>query len=97
MLICFELSMPGCNSWDGKWSGEGGYYALVENIPNKKAEEILKTAGYRYNFGDGWSAYVSVRQVDSREAAKIRRKSRGFCGYDWMVKSICKNLKIIPS
>lgn len=26
--------------------------------------------------------------VDSREAARMRKESKGFCGYNWMVDSI---------
>ncbi len=91
MLIAFQLSMPGCASWDGKWSGEGRKYVKVESIRNKqKAQEILEKGYYRYSFGDGWAAGITVTEVDSRTAAKLRRESDGFCGYDWMVDSIIK-------
>jgi hypothetical protein len=29
-----------------------------------------------------------VRAVDAKEARQIRKKSEGFCGYDWMIDSI---------
>lgn len=88
MLIAFELSMPSNNAWNGKWTGEKNYYALVRNIPKDKVSEILSKERYSYSFGDGWVAKISVRHVKAKEAAVIRRKSRGFCGYDWMVSSI---------
>ena len=94
MLVKFSLSMPNVGSWDRKWSGEGRTYAVVKNIHKNKC--TLKDGDYfRYNFGDGWSAGVQVSIIDSSEAAKIRRKSAGFCGYEWMVESIIKHGKII--
>ena len=102
MILCFELSMPGVNSWNGKWSGAEKLYARTMNFGRtqkqaEKAKEILGKRYYRYNFGDGWAAGVSVKQVDPKEAAKIRRKSAGFCGYDWMIDSIIQNGVIEPT
>lgn len=79
MLICFTLSMPGRSSWDGRWSGDGELFALVRSIPNtsagkERAISILANPSYGYNFGDGWRASVSVRQVNSQEAARVRKK-----------------------
>jgi hypothetical protein len=92
MLISFELSMPNSNSWNGKWSGESKLYVKVKSFVSKKdvlrAESMINQGYYRYNFGDGWIAGISVKQVDSKEAARLRRKSSGFCGYDWMIDSI---------
>ena len=90
-MLGFELSMPGVGSWDGKWSGRKNYYAICRRKP--KGANLRKY--YRYDFGDGWVAGVSVREVDSREAQKIRRKSCGFCGYDWMITSILTDGRII--
>ena len=100
MILCFELSMPNVGSWNGRWSGEKNYYAKVINFGRtkkaiEKAKAILKEGYYRYNFGDGWSAGINVKEVDAKEASKIRRKTKGFCGYDWMVQSIKDNNKII--
>lgn len=88
MLLSFTLSMPSNNSWNGKWSGERNLYARVVNVGNPTAKEIVEKGYFRYDFGDGWSAGVSVKQVDGKEARRIRKKSRGFCGYDWMIESI---------
>lgn len=98
MILTFELSMPSVNSWSGRWSGEGKCYAIVRTFTSKKAiakaEEIAKVGYYHYSFGDGWAAGVSVKQVDAAEARRLRKASRGFCGYDWMVESILNKGKI---
>lgn len=89
MLLAFELSMPNIGSWNGKWTGVGRHYVRVISMRAKKAaQKILEKSRYRYNFGDGWSACVSVREVTPSEAQKLRRKTNGFCGYDWMIDSI---------
>jgi len=98
MKLQFTLSMPSVNSWNGKWSGDGNLYAIVESFRGKtderRAKEILDKGYFHYNFGDGWSAGVKVAQIDNKEANKIMRKTQGFCGYDWMVRSIINKLKI---
>lgn len=99
MLICFELTMPGVGSWDGKWSGAQDYYARVRSFRSRAdkqlAAELCERGRFSYSWDDGWSASVRVREVGVKEARKIRLKSAGFCGYDWMVDSIIKNGKII--
>lgn len=97
-IVVFELSMPNNNAWNKKWSGEGRCYAVVKNLgKSKKAEaKAQKLAGsYYYNFGDGWCASVSVREVTKEQAAKLRRMSKGFCGYNWMIDSILMYGEII--
>ncbi len=101
MILSFELSMPSNNSWNGKWSGEGNLYAIVKNFGSSKTgesrgQEILNEGYFQYSFGDGWRARITVKKVSPKEAVKIGRKSKGFCGYDWMVNSIINDLKIIP-
>ena len=96
MLLAFTLSMPNVGSWNGKWTAAGNLYARVISIGNKKrADEILAKNSFRYNFGDGWVAGISVKKVDAKEARRLRRESKGFCGYEWMIDSIRANLKII--
>jgi hypothetical protein len=98
MLLEFKLSMPNVGSWNGRWTGEDRYYAIIKNFSKSKeieAKQILDTGYFHYNFGDGWSAGINVRKVDSKEANKIRKKSNGFMGYQWMIDSIIKNNKII--
>jgi hypothetical protein len=90
--------MPNVGSWNGRWTGDEKYYAVIRNYPKSKEEDIKKildTGYFHYSFGDGWSAGINVRQIDTKESSKIRRKSSGFCGYEWMIDSILKNNKII--
>lgn len=54
-------------------------------------EQIGETppmTSFYYSFGDGWGASVIVEKVDSKEANKRKRISKGFSGYDWMVDNI---------
>ena len=93
MILQFTLSMPNNNSWNGRWSGEDRFYAKVVNFgrtqrAEKHANDILDTGYYYYNFGDGWGAGIEVKGIDAGKARTVRRKSSGFCGYDWMINSI---------
>lgn len=99
MILSFTLSMPNVASWDGKWSGQDRLYVKVHSFGRSKeqrtkAQEILDKGYFHYSFGDGWSAGVTVKKVDSHERDRLRRKSDGFCGYDWMVTSIISDMKI---
>jgi len=92
--------MPSVGSWNGRWSGEGDLYARVINFgrskaASEKAKAILDKGFFRYGFGDGWCAAIGVKEVSSREATSIRRTSKGFCGYDWMIDSIRFDGKIV--
>lgn len=93
MMVVFELSMPGRGSWNGGWSGEGMLHARV--LRDKDVPKECVGKDYFYRWDDGWTACVSTRSVPSSEANKIRKKSCGFCGYDWMIRSICSNGEII--
>lgn len=93
MQIVFVLSMPGCSSWNGKWSGEGRLYCVIKNYSRskkriEKAEKMVSHGSYSYNFGDGWRAQVDVKKVSASEARKMRKASVGFAGYEWMIDSI---------
>lgn len=96
LILIFTLSMPGNNSWNGKWSDEGRSYAIRHKLTTQKAIKKARSfIGYHsYNFGDGWRAGVEVKEVDSITAKKIMKGSQGFCGYDWMVESILRDGKI---
>ena len=89
MLYCFTLSMPSNNAWDGHWSGEDKIYAKIVHLETKP-----KSTYYCYAFGDNWVAGITVTPVNSTTARLIRKKSIGFCGYDWMVDSIIQHGKI---
>lgn len=91
MLVKFTLSMPGVNSWNNRWSGEEYLYARVRKFNKsdcKNLETILEEGYFSYDFGDGWRAGISIEKIDSKEAARVRKNSRGFYGYDWMIDSI---------
>jgi hypothetical protein len=97
MMIAFILTMPNVGSWDGKWTGEADLHAWVMNYTKKygtskaakgKIEPLLKKKNFYYGFGDGWDANIEVKTVTASGAAKIRKKTKGFCGYDWMIDSI---------
>lgn len=99
-VVVFTLSMPNTNSWNGRWSGEGTLYAVVRNFgrtksSHEKADDVCKKQSYYYNFGDGWGASVKVEKMTIKDANKIKKKSAGFCGYNWMIESIIKHGKII--
>jgi hypothetical protein len=96
VTLAFTMSMPGRNSWNGRWSGEDKVYALVRTFRGKDvpAAQALVAKDYLYRWDDGWCAGVTVTEVTSAEAAKLRRKSAGFCGYDWMVGSIVRHGRI---
>ena len=92
-MVAFLLSMPHVASWNNKWSGEGKIYARLRRDNEVPAEYIDQSFEYRWN--DGWGASVEVKKVDAKEAAKIRKCSAGFYGYDWMIDSIIDHGKII--
>lgn len=91
MMLAFVLTMPGRNTWNGRWSGEEMTFAVVKNLgrgqaARKKGEALLGNHGYAWD--DGWRANIEVREVDAAEARRLRAKSRGFCGYEWMVDNL---------
>jgi hypothetical protein len=85
MLYSFELTMPGVNSWNGRWSGANNKYVLVRSVLKSNPVEE-KT--YLYDFEDGWRAAVYVKIIDAKQARHLRKHSDGFCGYNWMVDEI---------
>lgn len=87
-MIALILTMPNRGSWNGKWSREGNLYAIVKTERNVPKDVVGKSFWYRWD--DGWSACVSVEKVDCKTGNFLRKKSRGFCGYNWMVDSIIK-------
>jgi|688.fasta_scaffold1206191_1 hypothetical protein len=101
MLLAFYLDMPQCGSWNGKWSGRQKKYVLVKDFKThdqiENAKNILKVGYYNYSWSDGWCAGVTVEEVDAKTAKKIRRESDGFCGYNWMVDTICNYGKIMSN
>lgn len=96
--LLFTLSMPNPPSWNGKWSGEGRFYGVIRKFKGvegyAKFDKILNDKYYSYRWNDGWCASIEVKEVDSKDLPKIRRKLQGFCGYDWMVDDICRHGEI---
>lgn len=88
--VLFELSMPNNNAWNGKWSQADELHCRVRSYPfrSEKLKNVLSTKGCYYNFGDGWGAYVKVRECTAAEKTKYTKKSAGFCGYDWMIDEL---------
>ncbi len=89
MLVSFELTMPSNNSWNGKWSREDELHVIVRSL-----KTIPVASSYGYDFGDGWRARIYVNPVTAAEARRLRKKSKGFCGYEWMIDSILKHGEI---
>lgn len=89
MKLCFELTMPGRGSWNGRWSGEKDRHIIIRTVDDKKGEN-LNGRSFCYRWPDGWTACVTVNAVKPKEAAMLKKKSRGFGGYDWMVDSIIR-------
>lgn len=90
MRLIAELTVPRNNSWNGRWSVEEEKYTKVfSKTDSSKWRDFV--GNYYYNFGDGWSANVEIREAGYRE-----RVTNKFCGYEWMIKSIRNNKKIIP-
>lgn len=86
--IEFTLSMPGRASWNGRWSGEERAHVLYRTISKDAAARLLGPDGKSYwshRWADGWCAGISARVMEPGER---RKKSAGFCGYDWMVANI---------
>lgn len=94
--VAFVLTMPNRGSWNGRWSGENDCYCIVKRFGGKKgaARAAQLKGSYYYNFGDGWGANVAVKVVDASEARLLKRITKGFCGYDWMVESILTHGRI---
>jgi len=91
MIISFELSMPNVGSWNGRWSGEDKRYIIRKSVRSEKdIKKAISLIGYHYyNFGDGWGAGITVKEIDSSESRKLEKyRKNGFCGYNWMVDSL---------
>lgn len=110
IFLSFELTMPNRGSWNGKWTGEDRKYFVIKKFKDKspeakKAKELLHDAvsnsfisrGFYYRWEDGWGANVQMEITNSKSASDRRKKSAGFCGYEWMIDSILKHGKIYAS
>ena len=102
MTLVFELSMPNVGSWNGNWTGANDCHVIIQKFGSSKkgiakAQELIDNSPYYYNFGDGWGASISVRCVSGPEIKSLKKANRGFCGYEWMVRSIKENGAILAT
>jgi len=91
MTLAFILTMPNRGSWDGKWSGQDNLYAITKRFTTKKAiQKYLPLIGknFYYSWSDGWGANIQCKELTPSESRMINKKSKGFCGYEWMVDEI---------
>lgn len=100
MNVAFILSMSNRGSWNGGWSGERNIYAVVRSYGSRRFYEeeirpLVAKGSFYYSWGDGWGASVAVKAVDAAEAKSLRKRSKGFCGYEWMIQSILVRGKIL--
>jgi len=98
MQLCFTLSMPNVGSWNGSWSGNNQLYAVIRSFSKRQeinAASILEKRSFYYDFGDGWGASVRVTQPECGGVRKIRKATKGFCGYDWMIDEIIQHGRIL--
>lgn len=85
-MIVFELTMPHCNSWNGRWSGEGRRFLRFKD--QRKVPKEYWGKSFYYNWPDGWGACVTLTQISAADYKRLERQSNGFMGYDWMIDSI---------
>ena len=97
MVIWFVLRMRNTPTWNGSWSGAGRLYAKRVNVPKARAEELLKEGSFWWSWSDGWSCAVDVVKPSPAEARAMAKNTRGFCGYEWMIKSIILYGQILDS
>lgn len=93
------LSMPNVGSWNNRWSGEDRPYVYLFRAPEKNkqflADRLSLIGYYHYDFGDGWGAGVTIKEVTEAEYKRFKKITAGFSGYDWMVNSIIKYKRIV--
>lgn len=95
-IISFVLSMPNRASWNGRWSGDGNLYVITRAVTEVELKRISdNNFSFYYRWNDGWGASITCKIVDRKMAALLRRKSKGFWGYDWMVSSILRYGRIL--
>lgn len=104
----FELFMSKIGSWDGKWSGAGKQYIIIQAVDSNIFNRIITDTSisgnklifnprkYSYDFKDGWEVTIVVSATTSKSLKlnKLYRKN-GFAGYEWMVFSIIKHNEIL--
>jgi hypothetical protein len=86
--VIFELTMPNCGSWNGKWTGSGGKYTVKRKL---EINSPIIGKSFFYRWDDGWTARVEVRKANGE------KPTNDFRGYDWMVDSIIRHGEIRTS
>lgn len=88
--ICFELTMPHCGSWNGKWSQENKGHFILKSVSNKffKENKNRLIGSWTHRWDDGWEAEITGKEITAVEKKKLHKINAGFCGYNWMVDSI---------
>lgn len=102
--LCFELTMPNCGSWDGKWTGSKDYHFKLLSMSEhaykeayKKYKHLYNGNSWHYSWNDGWGAEVRVTLIEAKDKKRFKKMSVGFCGYDWMIDSIIEVNEIMIS
>ena len=88
--ILYKLSMPNVGSWKGQWTGATNLYCVTRSYSKTSTipKKVLSMKNYYYNFGDGWGVNINCSEITAKEKPKYQKASRGFYGYEWMVKEI---------
>lgn len=90
-MIIFTLTM-----WDSNNNPMKPDRLFAKVRPYKLAGHVQHTI-YEYTFEEGNKVIIEVREsVDNKEPDRIRKKSAGFYGCDWMIDEIIKYGRIRP-
>lgn len=91
--IVYILTMPNVGSWNGVFTGSGKLHCIIRSYPVKSniPKKVLSMKyGYRYDFGDGWTANIKAKEITGKEKPKYKKASKGFFSYEWMIDEIEK-------
>lgn len=88
--LAYKLTMPHANTVSGRWTREKDLHCRVQRVREANWDNVKRLVGntYFYDFSDGWVAQIDVTLVNEKRAKELKRQSTGFCGYEWMIKSI---------
>lgn len=81
MILEFELNMPNRGSWNRRWTGDGIEHKVYRNVPKSQALKLLEQEDFYHEFGDGWTACISVKKSK-------RKKDSYFKGRLYMVDEL---------
>lgn len=102
--LLFEYGHKTIGSHNGKWGGQTLVFAKSKRL-YKEQEQFLQSKGistnlgdqttFFHDFGDGWTAKVTMTVGRVRDFKEIMKQSKGFYGYDWMIDNILKYGRIL--